>query len=391
MKPKIFFIASGWLQQSGGGGIRTATIKLLNNFPEGLFQFCLLDLEIGEDFRSLRAGELGLEKNIKFIPLNLPNIKIGRVYIPIWLLFVPKVLLTIKSEKPKIICHITNPNIKVILFFLIKLFFPSVIQIFIEHIHPLTYIKKTSHFKKLILFFLPFSYRRVTAIVSVSKEMKWAIIQELKIHPAKVRLIYNPVVDSSIKNKSKEAINHPWYAGNTPIILSIARLDPIQKDFPTLLKAFYKTRMKIPLKLVIVGDGPQKRELERLATELGINDQVWFAGYQENPYKFLARSSLLVLSSRFESFGVVLIEGMACGIPVVASDCDFGPREIIKDGENGMLFPVGDINKLAEKIEFLISHREVCRKFIKNGKRMAAKFAVDQVIKKYRLLFNGFS
>jgi glycosyltransferase involved in cell wall biosynthesis len=143
----------------------------------------------------------------------------------------------------------------------------------------------------------------------------------------------------------------------------------------------------VPAKLVIVGDGPQRKELEKLADKLDIFNNIWFAGHQQNPYKFMAKSDLLVLSSRFESFGVVLVEAMACGIPVIASDCDFGPREIIENRANGFLVPVGDEKAMAEAIEYLLTNYKIRKKFIREGKETAKKFIVKKAIEKYQILF----
>jgi glycosyltransferase involved in cell wall biosynthesis len=239
MRQNILFIASGWLQDVGGGGVKSVVTKLLNNFQNDSFVFSFLDIEIGVDRNILKTGHSGLSDNIKFISIYLPNIKIKELYIPIWPLFLFRVLLTIKKEKPKLICYITGPSVKVILFFLVKLFFPSLHQVFIEHIPPILYIEKTSHFRNFLKSLIYLFYRKADAIVSVSREMANNMIKELKISPEKMYCIYNPIVDSSLCKKSFESINHPYYfAKSAPIILSVDRLDPLQKDFSTLLKAF---------------------------------------------------------------------------------------------------------------------------------------------------------
>ena len=103
-------------------------------------------------------------------------------------------------------------------------------------------------------------------------------------------------------------------------------------------------------RLVIIGEGRDRLELESLAKKLGISDSVCFLGLQKNPYKFMAKSSVFVLSSNQEGFSTVIVEAMACGLPVVSTDCESGPSEIIKNGENGFLVKVADYAEMSHKI-----------------------------------------
>ncbi|SAK70771.1 glycosyltransferase, group 1 family protein [Caballeronia hypogeia] len=139
---------------------------------------------------------------------------------------------------------------------------------------------------------------------------------------------------------------------DAPYIVSVGRLDELQKDHRTLLRA-YASLVNVTQAeehLVIVGDGAFRGELETLAKELGIADRVHFVGYRNNPHALVARARLQVLSSRTEGLPMVLLEGLALGKPVVASDCPTGPREILGDGRFGMLFPVGAVDALADAL-----------------------------------------
>ena len=121
-----------------------------------------------------------------------------------------------------------------------------------------------------------------------------------------------------------------------------------QKDFPTLLIAFSRLVKHRHARLIVLGKGPLLPELLALARKLGIPGHVDFPGFVENPYAYLARARLFVLSSRHEGIGNVLVEAMACGCPVVSTDCPFGPSEILEGGRWGELVPVGDPVALAE-------------------------------------------
>jgi glycosyltransferase involved in cell wall biosynthesis len=144
-----------------------------------------------------------------------------------------------------------------------------------------------------------------------------------------------------------QPIDHPWFAeGAPPVILGVGKLKP-QKDFATLLRAFATLRAGRAARLVILGEGEQRGELEALAQNLGIAADVALPGFVDNPFPYMARASLFVLSSRFEGLPGVLIQALACGCPAVSTDCPSGPAEILEGGRYGPLVPVGDAEGLA--------------------------------------------
>jgi len=132
--------------------------------------------------------------------------------------------------------------------------------------------------------------------------------------------------------------------------LAVGRLTK-QKDFPTLIKAFAKVLENRPTRLLILGEGPDRAALEALVRQLGLEDAVAMPGFVENPYAYMSRSALYVLSSRWEGLPTVLIEALYCGAPVIATDCPSGPREILANGQHGQLVPVGDVTALAQAME----------------------------------------
>jgi len=207
-----------------------------------------------------------------------------------------------------------------------------------------------SNFMKRSLYFgmMRFFYKWADFIVAVSKGVADDIVQITGLPPEKVKVIYNPVVTSDIAERAAEPIEEPWLSdGDVPIILGIGRLTK-QKDFHTLVRAFAIVRRTRPCRLVILGDGGDLNSLRSLALEGGFGEDVDFPGFQKNPFAWLSRSSLFVLSSRWEGFGIVIVEALALGIPVVSTDCPNGPREILKNGQYGPLVPVEDPDALAE-------------------------------------------
>ena len=167
----------------------------------------------------------------------------------------------------------------------------------------------------------------------------------------RIKLLYNPIVTPEVKGKARVPSKRPWFAaGQPPVVLAVGRLTK-QKDFPTLIRAFAQVRRKRPVRLLILGEGPDRRELEALVSELGLKDDVALPGFEENPYAHMSRAALFVLSSRWEGLPTVLVEALYCGAPIIATDCPSGPREILADGRHGALVSVGDVAALAAAIE----------------------------------------
>lgn len=166
----------------------------------------------------------------------------------------------------------------------------------------------------------------------------------------RMRVIYNPVVTPELLEKAKQPIDHPWFApGQPPVILGVGRFE-VQKDFPTLIRAFALVQQQMPVRLMILGEGQERPQLEALIHELGLAAKVALPGFVSNPYAFMSKAAAFVLSSVHEGLPTVLIEAIATGTPAVSTDCPSGPAEILNYGHYGRLVPVGDVEALAEAI-----------------------------------------
>ena len=197
-------------------------------------------------------------------------------------------------------------------------------------------------------------YPKNRAIITVSAGVRSDLIDTFGISPDQVRTIYNPVVSASILEYAKAPVAHPFFAPQSPpVVLSAGRLTE-QKDFPTLIRAFAQLRAHIDCRLVILGEGKNLSQLAELAQAMGIGDDVSFPGFAANPYAYMSRASLFVLSSAWEGLGNVLIEALTVGTPVVSTDCRYGPREILADGKYGPLTPVGDESALAAAMQAVL-------------------------------------
>jgi len=188
-------------------------------------------------------------------------------------------------------------------------------------------------------------------IVAVSEGVADDLAQATGIPRERIQVIHNPVVTPELQAKAEAPLEHPWFAAGEPaVLLAVGRLT-VQKDFATLVQAFARVRRAHPAQLLILGEGEERPVLEALVRQLGLEHDVSLPGFVANPYAYMARASLFVLSSRWEGLPTVLIEALYCGTPVVATDCPSGPREILRDGQYGQLVPVGDVAALAQAIE----------------------------------------
>ncbi|MDT8284826.1 MAG: glycosyltransferase, partial [Thermovirgaceae bacterium] len=151
------------------------------------------------------------------------------------------------------------------------------------------------------------------------------------------------------------------------------------KVYDTLLKAFSILRKNRPAKLFIMGGGRQKERLETLAKTLQIDGDVEFAGFMSNPFPYLSNSDLYILSSRYEGFGMALLEALALGIPSVATDCPSGPREILQEGRFGELIPIADVNAMAEAMVRTLDGPHASH-FLKQA---ATPYSIDNVADDY--------
>ncbi|MDY7015656.1 MAG: glycosyltransferase [Cyanobacteriota bacterium] len=210
---------------------------------------------------------------------------------------------------------------------------------------------------RLILRTMRWLYPRAEGVVAVSRGMARALEERLGWLEGAISTIYNPVIDEDLLAKAQISPQHPWLeTTQPPVFLAAGRLT-VAKDFPTLIQAFAQTRERLPgVRLLILGEGPQRIQLELMAKKLGLETEIAFPGFVKNPYAYMSRAPVFVLSSRWEGLPTVLIEAIACGCQVVATDCPHGPREILAEGKYGHLVPVGDVETLAKAMQHAIEH-----------------------------------
>ena len=222
-------------------------------------------------------------------------------------------------------------------------------------------------------------YPRANAIIGVSKGVVSDIARVANIRVEHARVIYNPIVTPEIKELARAQANHPWLDEKQgPIVLAAGRLTK-QKDFPTLVAAFARLREATNARLIILGEGEERDALERLVADLDIQESVSLPGFVENPYAFMARADVFVLSSLWEGFGNVLVEAMACRTPVVATRCPGGVAEVLAEGVYGTLVALGDVSAMARGIEEALSNPGDLGRLVTR----ANEFSVERIANEY--------
>jgi glycosyltransferase involved in cell wall biosynthesis len=196
----------------------------------------------------------------------------------------------------------------------------------------------------------------------------------------KLELIYNGIDIADLRRAAQ--ITAPSIDKTCPWIVSACRLS-VQKDFATLLAAFKAVRANRYVKLVLVGDGELRDEISRIADDMGVGDDLVLTGFQVNPFPYIARADVFLLSSFFEGFGNVIVEAMALGVPVVATDCPSGPAEIIREGEDGFLVPLGDWEAMAARCLLLLDDTERRAGIIQSGIERSEHFELATMLAAY--------
>lgn len=193
-------------------------------------------------------------------------------------------------------------------------------------------------------------YPRAAGVIAVSEGVRQDTLAITGLRPERIHVIRNPVITARLAEQAGEPAPHDWLEHRTlPVVMGVGRLT-VQKDFPTLLRAFAAIQGELPSRLILLGEGPNPGDRERheqLARTLGVADRVLLPGFQANPYAWLARADLFVLSSRWEGSPNALTEALALGIPSASTDCPSGPHEILDGGRFGPLVAVGDAAGMA--------------------------------------------
>ncbi|MFB2938669.1 glycosyltransferase [Aerosakkonemataceae cyanobacterium BLCC-F154] len=322
-----------FLMDLGGGGAERVMINLAHGFAECKLNVDLVLVKPEGPYLSQISPQI-----------NLVHLKSSRL-----ILSLPSLVRYLEENQPKVLLSALEDTNFVALWAR-KLANVSTKVVVTVHNHLSQEAENATSFKRrmtptLVKWFYPLADRVIAVSEGVAKNLI-----ELGVPSEKTTWIYNPIVSKEMLEKLQEPVSHPWLLPNQPpVILGVGRLTK-QKDFATLIRAFAQVKQEYPAKLIILGEGNEQKNLTNLVLELNLTEDVVFPGFVANPYSYMAHASVLVLSSAWEGFGNVLVEAMAAGTPVVSTDCESGPAEILAQGKYGKLVPVGNVESMAQAI-----------------------------------------
>lgn len=370
---KILFITSNWLADYGGR--RITTTRIINSLPSKNTEVTIADFEVAQEALAKHYSKKGFGFSAKvnfqhyFVKSN------GGIY---------RYLATISGKRKYdavIIVGSTYFNLAAILTVIVRRLFRGSEMILFCHTHPLKSIQFISIPPKNFIYHLGyyllsyFSYRFFDRIVTPGYGLGEFFVNRLGTKKERVSVINNPVFNDRDPNP---ATRENYNTSGEKVIVTAARLDLFQKDFKTLFKALKEVNEEMNCRLVILGKGSDGKKIVALARKAGIADKVSFPGFVKNPLVFMKKADVFVLSSFFEGSPTVLVEAMMAGIPVASSNCDFGPREILEDGKNGLLVPVGDYKAMAMAVLRLLQDKKLRRSLIINGLKRAEFYSEDK-------------
>jgi glycosyltransferase involved in cell wall biosynthesis len=289
----------------------------------------------------------------------------------------------LKKTKPRVLFSANTPLNIIVIIAKIITGYPKLLVIG-ERNHLSSSVKHSSQIRdKLLPYFVRFLYPIADFVLAVSKSVANDVIAVGNLNKSKVKVVHNLFNIDEIIAQASLPTGIDWIdAPEVPILISVGRMVP-QKAYDTLLKAFSVVKSKKKCRLIILGDGEKRIELQELAEELQVANDVYMPGFVQNPYSYLSKAKLLVHSSNWEGLPAVLIEALACGLPIVSTNSPGGASEILENGIYGTLVPTQNPDALAEAILIQLEKKAEPGRLIER----ARFFSSDRVLQKYLDVF----
>lgn len=364
-KKKVLF----FIYEMGAGGAARTLLNILNHIDREEFEPLLVTLDYDGSY------EEDLKSDVTFIKLETKRLRSA-------ILPLAKI---IREQRPDIVFS-TIPNYNIVAILARLLSFTKAKNVVREA--ALLGNDKSMNMK-LIIYGL--FYRLSSRVISLSEGVKVNLVEQYKVKPNNIKVIYNPIDIGSIQSDANNGLipkEHQRIFKTDHIVIITAGRLVNDKDHRTLIKAFSKVNKQMNCELVILGEGPLKGELQELTIKLGIEQNVHFIGFQRNPYVYFKQADLFVLSSLSEGFGHVLVEALAVGIPIVSTNCKPGAEEVLDYGKYGKLCEVGNSEEMAKKMqEILTLNNKETTDVIEMGLQRIQKFDVKEIVNQYEETF----
>lgn len=230
-------------------------------------------------------------------------------------------------------------------------------------------------------------YRDADKVIALSEGVKNHMFNTYKLEESTITRIYNPVDVKKIKELSEDKCDVDYTKKFK--LVACGRLAK-QKNYPLLINALgiLKEKGYSEFELFIMGTGPDEKAIEEMIISKGLNENIKLIGFQNNPYAYMEKADLFILSSLWEGFGHVIVEAMACGTPVVSTDCPHGPSEILENGKYGWLVPNDDLDKLTSTLSKLMSNPNEIMQMANKVRVRAKEFDVQYITREYEEVFS---
>lgn len=321
-----------FLESLEGGGAEQVLLTLINSFVE---KGCKVEVIL---CKSGGVFQKQLSPDVNLVELRAKNLFYG----------FPKLVRHLKISKPRVL--LTTLNLASMVALVAKRFAGVDTRVVIRIANTISQQPKSWLKKNVDRLLQKWIYPWADDIIAVSDGVGDDLAAYVGIAKERILTIYNPIITPKLKALADVKLEHPLFVpSQSPVILSVGRLH-VLKDYGTLIHAFSRVSAKRPAHLLILGEGDQRAQLESLVAELKLNDKVSMPGFVDNPFQYMKNASVFVLSSISEGLPAALIQALACGCPVVSTDCPHGPREVLDNGKHGKLVPIRDSESLADAI-----------------------------------------
>lgn len=370
-KIRILFVAPSL----GGGGAEMHVVRLLNHLDRARFDLSAAVVRGGGSYETELASDVSLHV------LSPPD---GRSSTLALIRAVRPLRKLIRRERPDIVCSVLD-HVNTAAFAgtrgVGKLRMVACVQ---NSMSP--YSAPRHPLDRVLWRLLPFVYRNSDRVVALSNGVAGELRSMMGSRSDRITVIHNAGWDERMVQEAAEPLEAVRPPAGRRLVVAVGRLTE-QKGYPWLLEAFQLLQHRVDAELWILGDGSRKDQLVIRAASLGLQDRVRFLGFRKNPFQFMAAADLFVLPSLWEGFGNVIVEAMAAGTPVLATDCPHGPAEIITSEKNGLIVPPADAGALADGMARLLTDAELRGSLARAGRRRAEDFSAHRIAAEYAQLF----